>query len=218
MLLILGRNINFGRLAQSLAMGIVVFCGVFLAACADDQDAQAAEGPRPTAAVTVAPANSQTTREAARPETTSTGAGVAKASLSNPPVKVVTSTNFVGDWARIVGGDRAEVFAMLPPGQDPHSYSPGGRDVAKVSDADVLFTVGLSLEDKWLYDLLQNASADEAGLIALGESVDPIEFSGPDPHGHHEDDHGEMMTDDGHGESTILGRLLIGDGEEGKFP
>ena len=216
MLLIQGSNMNFGRLAQALAMGLVVFFGAFLTACANDQDPQATVGPKPTTAAAVAPANSQPTQESARQGTTSTGAGVVEASLSNPPVQVVTSTNFVGDWARIVGGDRAEVFAMLPPGQDPHSFSPGGRDVAKVSDADVVFTVGLSLEDQWLYDLLRNASTNETGLIALGESVDPIEFSGPDPHGHHGDDHGEMMTGDDHGEATIMGRLLVGDGEEGK--
>ncbi len=216
MLLIQGRNINFGRLAQAFAVGLVVLSVVFLVACSGGQDPPATEGPEPTAAVAVVAADSQPTQELARQGTTSTGAGVVEASLSNPPVKVVTSANFVGDWARIVGGDRAEVFAMLPPGQDPHSYSPGGRDVAKVADADVVFTVGLNLEDQWLYDLLRNASTDETGLIALGESVDPIEFSGPDPHGHHGDDHGEMMTDDDHGEATIMGRLLIGDGEDGK--
>ncbi len=216
MLLILGHTINFGRLAQAVAMGLVVLCGAFLTACADDQDTQAAEGPRPTAAGAVAPANSQPTQEATRPGTVSAGADAAGSSPSNSTVEVVTSTNFVGDWARIVGGDRAEVFALLPPGQDPHSYSPGGRDVARVSDADLVLTVGLSLEANWLYDLLRNASADESRLIALGELVDPIEFSGPDPHGHHGDDHGGMMTDGGHGE-PVLGRLLIGDGETGSM-
>ena len=211
MLLRLCRTIDLGRLAQALAVGLVVFCGAFLTACAGDRDAQATEGPGPSAAGVVAAANSQTTQEAARPGTASAGAGAAGPALTNSPVKVVTSTNFVGDWARIVGGDRAEVFAMLPPGQDPHSFSPGGRDVARVSDADVVFTVGLSLEAEWLYDLLRNASADESRLIALGELVDPIEFSGPDLHGH-----SESMAADGHGGEDVMGRLLIGDGEEGK--
>ena len=77
-------------------------------------------------------------------------------------------------------------------------------------------TAGLSLEAYWLYDLLRNASADESRLIALWEFVDPIEFPGPDPHGPYRDGHGEMMTDEGHGEPTVMGRLLIGNGEEGK--
>ena len=216
MSLIQGRAKDFGRLAQALAIGILLCCGAFLTACTGDQEAQAAEEPRPTAVVAAAPANSQPTQEAARPRAASTVAAPAGSSPSNPPVNVVTTTNFVGDWARIVGGEQAEVLALLPPGQDPHSFSPGGRDVAKVADADVLFTVGLSLEAFWLHDLLHNASADESKLIALGELVDPIESSGPDPHGHHGDDHGGMMTDEDHGESAVMGRLLIGDGEEGK--
>ncbi len=216
MLLILCRTIQLGRLAQALALGLVVLCGALLIACADGQDTQATEGTTPTAAVTVAPTNPQPTREPTRPEPAPTGSSTAGPSLSDSPLKVVTSTNFVGDWARIVGGDRAEVFAMLPPGQDPHSFSPGGQDVAKVADADVVFTVGLNLEAEWLYDLLRNASTDESKLIALGEFVDPIESTGPDLHGHGGDDHGETMSADDHGESAVMGRLLIGDGEEGK--
>ncbi len=224
MLLKQGRTIELGRLVRALALGLVVLCGALLTACADDQDAPATEGPTatsiataaPSVAPTVAPATSQPTQEAARPEPTPTDSGAAGPSVSTPTVKVVTSTNFVGDWARIVGGDRAEVFAMLPPGQDPHSFSPGGQDVARVADADVVFTVGLSLEAEWLYDLLRNASADESKLIALGEFVDPIESTGPDPHGHGGDDHGETMSADDHSESAVMGRLLIGDGEEGQ--
>ena len=215
MLLILGRTIQIGRLAQALTLGLVVLCGALLMACADGQDTPTTVGPTPTAAVAVEPTNPQPTQQPTRPEPTPTGSSTAGPSLSNSPVKVVTSTNFVGDWARIVGGDRAEVFAMLPPGQDPHSFSPGGQDVAKVADADVVFTVGLNLEAEWLYDLLRNASADESKLIALGEFVDPIEFSGPDLHGHG-DDHGESMAAEGHGGEEVMGRLLIGDGEEGK--
>ncbi len=216
MLLILSRTIQLGRLAQALALGLVVLCGALLIACADGQDTPTTEGTTPTAAVAAAPTDSQPTQQTARPEPTPTGSSTAGPSLSNPTVKVVTSTNFVGDWARIVGGDRAEVFAMLPPGQDPHSFSPGGQDVAQVADADVVFTVGLNLEAEWLYDLLRNASTDESKLIALGEFVDPIESTGPDPHGHGGDDHGETMAADGHGGEELMGRLLIGDGEEGK--
>ena len=215
-LLILGRTIQLGRLAQALALGLVVLCGALLIACADGQDTPTTQGATPTATAAVAPTNPQPTQEPTRPEPTPTGSSTAGPSQSDSPVKVVTSTNFVGDWARIVGGDRAEVFAMLPPGQDPHSFSPGGRDVAKVADADVVFTIGLSLEAEWLYDLLRNASADESKLIALGEFVDPIESTGPDPHGHGGDDHGETMSADGHAGEEVMGRLRSRR-EEGKF-
>ena len=78
-----------------------------------------------------------------------------------------------------------------------------------VADADLVMTIGLELEAGWLEELLHNASADESRIVALGDGVDPIEFSETGAHDDQEDDHGN-------GEAMI-GRLLIGDGEEGKM-
>ena len=137
---------------------------------------------------------------------------------SGEPIQVVTTTNFVADWARVVGGDRVEVYGLLPTAGDPHTFVPGARDVAKVESSDVVFTVGLGLEAEWLTDLLHNASTDESKVVALGESVDPIEFTGPDPHGHmdHEDEHDEHghEDEDEHHDEGAPGRLLVADAME----
>ncbi len=134
---------------------------------------------------------------------------------SGPPVQVVTTTNFVADWARVVGGDRAEVFGLLQPGADPHTFLPGARDVARVADADLVLTVGLGLEADWLEDLLHNASADESKIVALGDAVDPMEFVMVDVHDDHGDEGDDHHAEDGddHGE-TIVGRLLVADAVE----
>ncbi len=133
-------------------------------------------------------------------------AASATATPTGPPVQVVTTTTFLADWARVVGGDRAEVFSLLTAGADPHSFLPGARDVAKVADADVVLTVGLGLEADWLEDLLHNASADDSKIIALGDSVDPIEFTMGAMVGMH-DDHGDEADDhhddgDDHGDEA----------------
>ena len=159
-----------------------------------------------------------------------------EASPSDAPVQVVATTNFVADWARVVGGDRVEVFGLLPVGGDPHTFLPGARDVARVADADLVLTVGLGLEADWLKDLLHNASADESRIVALGDGVDPIEFARVDMHDDHDDhdehvdeaEHGHAEDGDehghedehGHGEggdhhdSVIRGRLLVADAVE----
>ena len=92
-------------------------------------------------------------------------------------VQVVTTTSFIADWAQNVGGDRVEVFSLVPTGADPHGFQPGARDVAKIADADIVFSVGLSLEGSWLKELLENASRDPSTIIELSDAIVPIEFA-----------------------------------------
>ncbi len=181
MLPILNRRNRFGRLAQTLAAGLVALVLAFLAACADFQGPQASVGEAPEQAL--------------------------------PAIQVVTTTNFVADWVRVVGGNRVEVFSLLPVGGDPHHFQPTPRDIAKVADADLVLSIGLYLEAAWLEDLLHNASADESKIVALGEFVDPIEFTEVAMHDDHEDEHEHEGE---HHDEMLIGRLLIGDGEEGK--
>ena len=82
-------------------------------------------------------------------------------------VQVVTTTSFIADWAENVGGDRVEVFSLVPTGADPHGFQPGARDVAKIADADIVFSVGLGLEASWLTELLENAARDPSTIIEL---------------------------------------------------
>ena len=89
-------------------------------------------------------------------------------------LNVATTMNIIADWVKNVGGDRVEVFSILPLGADPHSYQPGARDVARVANADLVFAVGLSMEASWLEELIHNASADASKIVELGEIADPI--------------------------------------------
>ncbi len=207
-----------------LSLCLVMLGLVFLVACSGDEDEQATEQPQMTATpapavpqATAAPTPTATTVPTARPTpagpTPSPAPPVPAATPSpGPALQIVTTANFVADWARVVGGERVDVFGLLPLGGDPHTFLPGARDVARVADANTVFTVGLGLEADWITDLLHNASADESKIVALGESVDPIEYSGADPHGHHEDDHDEHDEHDEH--ATAIGRLIIADREQ----
>ncbi len=124
-------------------------------------------------------------------------------------LSVVTTSNILGDWVKAVGQDRADVFPMLPPNADPHTYQPGARDVARVADADLVFSIGLSLEAGWFDDLVHNAAGDEGKVIAVGEAVDPIDFV--EIFEAHADPHADEEAEE------LLGRLLIGDGEVGSM-
>ena len=101
-----------------------------------------------------------------------------------------------------MGGDRVEVFALLPANADPHTYQPGAQDITQIADADLVFSIGLQLEGGWLEELIENAARDHDSIIAVGDTVDPIDFV-------------EIFDEHGEGSEELVGRLLIGDGETG---
>ena len=112
-------------------------------------------------------------------------------------INVVTTSNIVADWVRAVGQDRVEVFSLLPPDTDAHTFQPGARDISRVADADLVFSIGLSQEAGWLDELIKNAARDPAGVVAVGDAVDPIAFVDIfDEHGEHgkhaDDEHGPL--------------------------
>ena len=94
-----------------------------------------------------------------------------------PTIRVVVTTNIMADWVENIGGDRVEVFSLVPVGADPHAFQPGTRDVARIADADLVLNVGLGLEGSWLKELLQNAARDPSTIVELGVAADPIEFA-----------------------------------------
>ena len=163
--------------------------------------------PAPTTAAPTSPATAAPT---VAPVATTAAPSPAPTAPPAERLSVVTTSNIVADWVRAVGQDRVDVFPLLPPNADPHSYQPGAQDIARIADADLVFSIGLSLEAGWFEDLVENAARDHDSIIALAEAVDPIDFieifDDHDDHGH--DEHGE-------GAEEVLGRLLIGDGETG---
>ena len=222
--LIHDRKNRFGDLVQILAAAFVVVAMMLLVACSDNGDSQATGEPDSTPTSAGQTTDLQPTQPAPSPTSTpSSGESVTVSPTattspgetptpSGPPLQVVATTNFVADWTNMVGGDRVEVFSLLDIGEDPHSWQPGARDVARIADADVVLTVGIGLEAEWLDELLHNASADESKIIALGDGVEPIEFAEVGGHDHEEEAHD---GDDDHEGEELIGRLLIGDGEEG---
>jgi zinc transport system substrate-binding protein len=49
-----------------------------------------------------------------------------------------------------IAGGQVDVFVVIPPGADPHSYEPSPATMRAISDADLYLTIGLPFEDQWL--------------------------------------------------------------------
>ena len=181
--------------------------------------AQAASG----ASAAAQPAAAAQTQVTAPAQTTNAAPAAQPAAAAAEKIKVVSTSNIVGDWVKAVGQDRVDVFSLLPANADPHTFQPGAQDIARVADSDLVLSVGLSLEAGWLNELVENAARDPHAIVELGEEVDPIDFVElfEEHHDDHGDEHGDEHHDEhgdehGHDEmTTLLGKLLIGDGETG---
>ena len=104
-------------------------------------------------------------------------AGCGAAGGPAPPgqAKVIASTTQIGDFARAVGGDRAEVVQILKPNTDPHDYEPRPSDVVETGEADVVLLNGDEL-DHWMGQVIEAAGGDPA-IVDLGER-EPVKLAG----------------------------------------
>lgn len=106
-------------------------------------------------------------------------------SLSNDlqKVRVIASFFPLYDFARNVGGDRAEVSVMVPAGIEPHDWEPTPRDIADAENADMIVYNGAGFE-RWVSDINAKFVVDTSIGIQLMQGAEEgiQEESGLDPH------------------------------------
>lgn len=128
---------------------------------------------------------------AARPATTnSTGEmtlpAVETASLAeNERLRVVATTNIIGDVVEAVGGEQIALDVLVERGQDPHSYQPVASDLAAIEAAHVIFVNGWGLEEALLSAIEANASGT---IVPVSAGVEPLSLD-EDAHEDHAENH-----------------------------
>lgn len=88
-------------------------------------------------------------------------------------LEVVASFTIISDVVREVGGDKVEVYNLVPTGTDPHEYEPLPEDSVKASDADIVFYNGFNLEDEWFDKLMDSVGQDESRIFSVTDKVEP---------------------------------------------
>jgi manganese/iron transport system substrate-binding protein len=86
------------------------------------------------------------------------------------PLRVATSITPLADLIENVGGERVEVTALVPLGDDPEGYDPTPADAARVNRARVFFENGLGLEG-YLEDLIESAGNGQLEVVTLSEGL-----------------------------------------------
>ena len=71
---------------------------------------------------------------------------VSEKSADSDKISVYTSFYAMYDFAKTIGGDKADVKVLCPVGTEPHDYEPTAADMAKLSQADVFIYNGMGME------------------------------------------------------------------------
>jgi zinc transport system substrate-binding protein len=102
---------------------------------------------------------------------------------------VVTTLFPLYDFARAVGGERADVTLLLPPGLEPHSFEPKPADVMKVNKADIFVFTNEYMEP-WAKSFINGLPAPNITIVDTSKGVTLLN-AGPDEEneGGHGDDH-----------------------------
>jgi ABC-type Zn uptake system ZnuABC Zn-binding protein ZnuA len=109
--------------------------------------------------------------------------GSSSAATAGPgAVRVVTTTTVFADIVKAVGGSRADVRSIIPPGAGPEDYEPKPDDARTLATAQLIVSNGVGLDD-FLDRLLSSGSGGSTPRLVLGEGIPPIVVDGePNPH------------------------------------
>ena len=112
-----------------------------------------------------------------------TGCAGSSALTSKP--RVVATITIIGDIARNIAGDKADVVTLLSPGVDPHEYEPVPSDLQALAQAKIVFANGAGLET-WLPKLMQSAGTPiKVQNVSDGLALHTLDDNGvkvTDPH------------------------------------
>ena len=108
-----------------------------------------------------------------------------QAKIEKDKLQVYTSFYAMYDFARQIGGDKAEVHILCPPSQEPHDFEPTAQDMVNLSEADVFIYNGMGMEhwaDSVISSLNSNVSVVESSayIKSTTDNNDPHVWLNPD--------------------------------------
>ena len=120
-----------------------------------------------------------------------------EARSDNGKLNVVVTNSILADMTKNIAGDQINLHSIVPIGQDPHEYEPLPEDIAKASDADLIFYNGINLENAWFSKMVKNAQkVENQDYFAASDGVEVIYLEGQSEKGK-EDPHAWLSLENG---------------------
>lgn len=103
-------------------------------------------------------------------------------SSATAKLRVVASTTVFADIVRAIGGDHVTVDSIVPAGSGPEDYEPRPEDARQISEAELIISNGVGL-DEFLGDIIDAAGSATAERLVLGDGIPTITVDGEqNPH------------------------------------
>jgi len=109
--------------------------------------------------------------------------GCRKEEAPSGKLQVVTTLFPLYDFAKRIGGDKAQVSLLLPPGVEPHSFEPRPENIVRVNRAD-LFIYTSSYMEPWAASIIAGLDQGRVGIVEGGKGISLLPAPGVDEHGH----------------------------------
>jgi zinc transport system substrate-binding protein len=96
---------------------------------------------------------------------------------NNPPpndsdrIKIITTIFPLYDFTKTIIGDKADVFMLLPPGIEPHSFEPKPSDIIRINQSDIFIYTG-DLMEPWAKDILDGIDNENLQVINISDGLE----------------------------------------------
>jgi len=95
-----------------------------------------------------------------------------------------------------IGGPLVDVYVMVRPGQNPHTYEPTPKQMSSFSDTDIYFPIGVTFENIWL----DKIASSNPGLKIVS-TYEGIKRRTIEKHSHEKEGEGSGDSHNSHSES-----------------
>lgn len=99
-------------------------------------------------------------------------------------------------FTEVIGGDKVDVFSIIPDGSDAHNFDPKPMDLKDLNNTDIFVYNGLGMED-WIDSILNTLEGTDVKKVEASNGAEVLSAIEEDDHEHEE----EADHDHNHGGS-----------------
>lgn len=115
-------------------------------------------------------------------------------------LRVGVTINPLKDFAEAIGGDKVDVFSIIPDGSDAHDFDPKPKDLKDLINTNIFIYNGLGMEE-WIDSVLGTIEGKNVKIVEASSGIDAISISEEvvneqgDEEEHDDHDHGHSGKD-----------------------